>query len=100
MRLGVRDLAALPPEPSECPIPIPGCQSCSTPLPSWIDGPTMQPDYSRHSWPAAFGPDATAHWLVTIYPDAWYFEDPAYIWAVAERLRTVRSRLMFGRVPQ
>lgn len=37
-------------------------------------------------------------WLISAYPDAWYFEDPAHTYAVADELVRLRARVDAGMV--
>lgn len=70
-------LRRIPVTSSDC--PLPGCETCP---PSVLDR-----EINRVAW-----------WLITAYPDCWYFEDPAAVRDVAGRLVQLRADVAAGMV--
>lgn len=79
---------------SQC--PILACPSCVPAIPAWVRAETTPADYSRHHWPAADTAEGVVHWMISAWPDAWYY-DPC-VSEVAARLIAVRSLAAKGKV--
>lgn len=76
--------------------PIHDCRSCLTEMPAWVRQDARAPDYARHLWPAAGSIDQTVAWMISAWPDAWYFDPEVRDVAVA--LIAVRARAAKGLV--